>query len=48
MLASAPHPHQHAAKRPGFDQMANRVRRIGERKHFGDGGLDRTFRQIAD
>jgi hypothetical protein len=43
ILASVPHPHQHAAKRPILDQVANRVRRIGERKHFGDGWLDRTF-----
>src|SRR6266446_643536 len=43
-----PHPHQHAAERPVLDQVANRVRRIGERKHFGDGWPDRTFGQIAD
>src|SRR5258706_8729500 len=48
MASSVHHPHQHAAKRPVLDQVANRVRRIGEWKHFGDGGLDRTFRQIAD
>src|SRR6266403_1809733 len=48
ILASVPHPHQHAAKRPVLDQVANRVRRIGEWKHFGDGWLDRTFGQIAD
>jgi hypothetical protein len=28
--------------------VANRVRRIGERKHFGDAWPDRTFGQIAD
>src|SRR5260370_12656354 len=48
ILASVPHPHQHAAERPVLDQVANRVRRVGERKHFGDGWPDRTFGQIAD
>src|ERR1700676_1356887 len=47
-LASDLYPHQHTAKRPFLDQVANRVRRIGERKHFGDRWLDRTFGQIAD
>src|ERR1700738_3201757 len=48
ILASILHPHQHASERPVLDQVANRVRRIGERKHFGDGWLDRTFGQTAD
>src|SRR5216683_7818585 len=48
ILVSVPHPHQHAAERPVLDQVANRLRRIGERKYFRDGRADRTFGQIAD